>query len=189
MRHRRTNATSLIVIVASFVRRPEPARTDWAYLRCGIRLLPVSGGAIRRNRCGRGALRPTARAKPPRPGCRSIGPRGRARPHAGRRPQIVRRRAPHGRTDHSQRLDTDRAIGIEIIRAVEIHRIDVMRGHGERQPSLRLKNVPSHKGISRDKARPTMAAPRPAEPWHLAACPARSRVLRATGPWFQSPTI
>src|SRR5216684_8582045 len=30
-----------------------------------IRLLPVSGGAIRRNRCGRGALRPTARASAP----------------------------------------------------------------------------------------------------------------------------
>lgn len=30
---------------------------DWAYLRCGIKLLPVSGGAIRRNRCGRGAPR------------------------------------------------------------------------------------------------------------------------------------
>src|SRR3982074_3336316 len=62
MRHRRTNATSLIVIVASFVRCPGPARTDWAYLRCGIRLLSVSDGAIRRNRCGRGAPRPTARA-------------------------------------------------------------------------------------------------------------------------------
>jgi len=52
MRHRRTSATSLIVIVASFVRCPGPARTEWAYLRCGIRLLPGSGGAIRRNRCG-----------------------------------------------------------------------------------------------------------------------------------------
>jgi len=53
---------------------------------CGIRLLRVSGGAIRRNRCGRGAPRPTARASAPRPGRRSIGPRGRSRPHAGRRP-------------------------------------------------------------------------------------------------------
>jgi hypothetical protein len=51
-----------------------------------IRLLPVSGGTIRRNRCGRGALRPTARASAPRPGRPSIGPQGRSRPHAGRRP-------------------------------------------------------------------------------------------------------
>jgi hypothetical protein len=51
-----------------------------------IRLLPVSGGTIRRNRCGRGALRPTARASAPRPGRPSIGPQDRARPHAGRRP-------------------------------------------------------------------------------------------------------
>src|SRR5262249_13461209 len=54
--------------------------------RCGIRLLPVSGGTIRRNRCGRGALRPTARASAPQPGRRSIVPRGRSRPYAGRRP-------------------------------------------------------------------------------------------------------
>jgi hypothetical protein len=53
---------------------------------CGIRLLPSSGGAIRRNRCSQGAPRPTARASAPRPGRRSIGPRGRSRPHAGRRP-------------------------------------------------------------------------------------------------------
>jgi two-component system, NtrC family, sensor kinase len=32
-----------------------------------------------------GALRPTARASAPRPGRRSIVPRGRSRPHAGRR--------------------------------------------------------------------------------------------------------
>jgi hypothetical protein len=37
--------------------------------------LPVSGGAIRRDRCGRGAPRPTARASAPRPGRPSIGPR------------------------------------------------------------------------------------------------------------------
>src|SRR6266436_8528064 len=37
-----------------------------------IRLLPVSGEAIRRNRCGRGALRPTARASAPRPGGGSL---------------------------------------------------------------------------------------------------------------------
>ena len=53
---------------------------------CGIRLVPVSGGAIRRSRCGQGALRPTARASAPRPGRPSIGPRGRSRPPAGRRP-------------------------------------------------------------------------------------------------------
>src|SRR5215468_367593 len=39
MRHSITNATSLIVMVASFVRRPGPARDSgqdpWAYLRCG----------------------------------------------------------------------------------------------------------------------------------------------------------
>lgn len=50
---RNSNATSLIAIVASFVRCPGPAWTDWAYLRCGIRLLPLSGGAIRPDRCGR----------------------------------------------------------------------------------------------------------------------------------------
>jgi hypothetical protein len=54
--------------------------------RLRITPLPVSGGAIRRNRCGRGALRPTARASAPRRGRPSIGPRGRARPDAGRRP-------------------------------------------------------------------------------------------------------
>ncbi len=54
--------------------------------RRGIRLLPVSGGAIRRDRCGRGAPRPTARASAPRPGRPSIGPRGHAPPRAGRRP-------------------------------------------------------------------------------------------------------
>jgi len=51
-----------------------------------IRLWPVSGGAIRPNRCGRGALRLTARASVPRPGRRSIGPRDRSPPRAGRRP-------------------------------------------------------------------------------------------------------
>jgi hypothetical protein len=54
--------------------------------RCGIRLPPVSGGAIRSNRCGRGAPRPTARASAPPPDRPSIGPRGHTRPHAGRRP-------------------------------------------------------------------------------------------------------
>src|SRR6188768_3975917 len=34
---------------------------------CRIRLLPVSGGATRRARCGRGAPRPTAPASAPRP--------------------------------------------------------------------------------------------------------------------------
>src|SRR5262249_7636950 len=71
MRHSRTNATSLIVIVASFVRCPRfprDRRIPWAYLRCGIRLVPVSGGAIPRNPGGRGAPRPTARASAPRPG-------------------------------------------------------------------------------------------------------------------------
>jgi hypothetical protein len=53
---------------------------------CRIRLLPVSGGAIRRDRCGRGALRPTARVSAPRPGRPSIGPRDHTRPHAGRPP-------------------------------------------------------------------------------------------------------
>src|SRR5689334_11230587 len=48
------------------------------FWRIQIRLLPVSGGAIRRDRCGRGALRPTARANAPRRGCRNIGPRGRS---------------------------------------------------------------------------------------------------------------
>src|SRR5689334_11590419 len=38
-----------------------------------VRLLPVSGGAIRRDRCGQGALRPTAPASAPRPGRPSIG--------------------------------------------------------------------------------------------------------------------
>ena len=62
---------------------------------CGIRLLPVSGGAIRRNQCGQGALRPTARASAPRPGRRSIGPRGRSQPYAGRRsPSDGGRRIP-----------------------------------------------------------------------------------------------
>ena len=51
-----------------------------------IRLLPVSGGAIRRNRCGRGARRPTARVSAPRPGRRSIGPRGHSRLYADRQP-------------------------------------------------------------------------------------------------------
>src|SRR5262249_43485488 len=52
----------------------------------GISVLPVSGGAIRRDRCDQGALRPTAPASAPRPGRGSIGPRGRSRPHGGRRP-------------------------------------------------------------------------------------------------------
>src|SRR5262249_62372954 len=64
MRDSRANATSMVVIVASVVR---------------IRLLPVRGGAIRRDRCGRGALRPAARASAPRHGCPSIGPRAHAR--------------------------------------------------------------------------------------------------------------
>src|SRR6266403_3551485 len=54
--------------------------------RLRIRLLPVSGGAIRRDRCGRGALRPTVPASARRPGRPSIGPRDRSRPRAGRRP-------------------------------------------------------------------------------------------------------
>jgi acetyltransferase-like isoleucine patch superfamily enzyme len=48
---------------------PASATTCWHLIEstpsvggCKIRLLPVSGGAIRPNRCGRGALRPTARA-------------------------------------------------------------------------------------------------------------------------------
>src|SRR4029450_6616987 len=41
--------------------------------RCGIRLLLVSGGAIRRNRCGRGAPRLTARASAPRPAAEVSG--------------------------------------------------------------------------------------------------------------------
>jgi hypothetical protein len=49
-------------------------------------------GAIRRNRCGRGAPRPTARSSTPRPGRRSIGPRGRSQPHAGRRVDAHARR-------------------------------------------------------------------------------------------------
>ncbi len=49
----------------------------------GIRLPPVSGGAIRRGRCGRVGPPPMARASAPRPGRRSIGRRGRARPDAG----------------------------------------------------------------------------------------------------------
>ena len=58
--------------------------------RLGVAPMPdqaaaCEGGAIRRNRCGRGAPRPTARASTPRPGRRCIGPRGRSRPHAGRR--------------------------------------------------------------------------------------------------------
>src|SRR5947209_4690935 len=76
MRHSRTNATSLVVIVASFVRRPGISScqrvSSWAYLRCRIRLA-VSGGAIRRNRYGRGAPRPTALASAPRLGRPSTG--------------------------------------------------------------------------------------------------------------------
>jgi hypothetical protein len=67
----------------SSIRNGCAASPGW---RLRIRLLPVSGGAIRRNRCGRGALRPTVRASAPRPGRPSIGPQGRSRPHAGRRP-------------------------------------------------------------------------------------------------------
>src|SRR5689334_5242943 len=102
MRHSRTNATRLVVIVASFVVAREPrvqhstrafhdhrtggvsAGTVGKVLGCRIRFLPVSGGgAIRRDRCGRGALPPTARASAPRHGRPSIGPRGQSRPHAG----------------------------------------------------------------------------------------------------------
>ena len=43
----------------------------------------MSGGAIRRSRCGQDALRPMAQASAPRPGRRSIGPRGRSRPYSG----------------------------------------------------------------------------------------------------------
>ena len=67
-------------------RRDRRDPRDALETRVTLPFLPVSGGAIGRDRCGRGALRPTARASAPRPGRRSIGPRGRARPHAGRRP-------------------------------------------------------------------------------------------------------
>src|SRR5215469_10075837 len=43
------------------------------YRGCSVRLLSVSGGAIRRDRYGRGALRPTAPASAPRPGRRISG--------------------------------------------------------------------------------------------------------------------
>ena len=60
---------------------------------CAIRLLLASGGAIRPNRCGRGAPRPTAPTSAPLSGHRSIGPRGHSRPHAGRRSPSDRVRA------------------------------------------------------------------------------------------------
>src|SRR5262249_35386023 len=57
----------------------------WMYLGCEIRFLSVSGGAIRRNRYGRDAPRPAARASVPRPGRRNIGPRDPSRLRADRR--------------------------------------------------------------------------------------------------------
>ena len=53
---------------------------------CRIRRLPMFGGATLQDRCGQAALRPTARARTLRPGHPSIGPWGRSRPRAGRRP-------------------------------------------------------------------------------------------------------
>jgi hypothetical protein len=53
---------------------------------CRIKLLSVSGGAIRRDRCGGGALHPMVQASAPRAGRQSTGPRDRSRPRAGRRP-------------------------------------------------------------------------------------------------------
>jgi len=61
-------------------------QADVLVVACGIRLLPVRGGAIRPSRCGRGAPRPTARANAARRGRRSSGRHGHAPPHAGRRP-------------------------------------------------------------------------------------------------------
>src|SRR5215468_9097210 len=40
----------------TFQRARASGREPWAYLGCRIRLLPVSSGAIRRDRCGPGAL-------------------------------------------------------------------------------------------------------------------------------------
>jgi hypothetical protein len=73
-----------------------PASASWSPYpsvgECGVRLLPVSGGAIRLNRCGRGAPRPTARASAPRLGHPSIGPRVAHDLTRGRRPPSDRGR-------------------------------------------------------------------------------------------------
>src|SRR2546421_9814634 len=50
---------------------------------CRIRLLPVSGGDIRRNRCDPGALRTSARASAPRPGRPRYGAPGPASAPSG----------------------------------------------------------------------------------------------------------
>src|SRR5258706_2818907 len=50
---------------------------------CGIRILPMSGGAIRLSRCGQGGPRPMARETACPPGPRRIRPPGQRRPHPG----------------------------------------------------------------------------------------------------------
>jgi hypothetical protein len=81
---RRSHRDDLADLCLQERRRDRRNPRDTLETRVTLPFSPVSGGPIRRDRCGRGALRPTARVSAPRRGRPSIGPRGHARPYAGR---------------------------------------------------------------------------------------------------------